>query len=240
MKSAYEVLEKDAPEFKAAIEAVAALFVSVSNSANVNAMLRAYQDVNEVSSAAFYVYNDTRWEGHVCMLEGAVKLKHSLPCLKEFARTQKRAELAFFVRLGIYHKHLVVVDNVSRLFQTQRFPAGHLVLLAYLELANMFQPSADLAAEPLFETDFRKAVHQAVCDCLVAPITTRANAFAKAAIFHPDICRLMQHGAVSEDVFKACVEAVRRDVEALAGENSDTARMTAMILDAYLVMCKTR
>jgi hypothetical protein len=125
-------------------------------------------------------------------------------------------EPAFFVRLAVYCKHLKVVDTVSRLFQTQRFPAGHLVLLAYLELEKMFLPSADLAAEPQFETDFREAVHKAVSDSLVAPITTRANAFAKASIFHPDICCLMQHGAVSEEVFKECVEAVRKDVDALS------------------------
>lgn len=182
MKSAYEVLEKGAPEFKAAVEAVAALFVSVSNSANVNAMLQACQDVNEVSTAALYVYNETRWEGRVRLLECALKLRKSLPCLKDFATMQKIGqqcadflEDAFFQRLAIYRKHLKVVDNVSRLFQHQRFPAGHLVLLAYLELANSFVPSVDLAAEPQFETNFRRAVHKAICDCLVVPITMRVR-----------------------------------------------------------------
>jgi hypothetical protein len=133
-----------------------------------------------------------------------------------------------------------VVNDVSRLFQTQCFRAGHLVLLAYRELANVFLPSADLAAEPQFETDFRKAVHKAVVDCLVAPITTRVNAFAKAAIFHPDICHLMQHDAVDKDVFDDCVSAVRRDIEALSGEGLSATKMTFMILDAYLNECKER
>jgi hypothetical protein len=89
LKGAYEVLETHAPEFKRAIEALAALFVSVSNSANVNKSLSAFQDINEVSSVALYVYNDTRWEGRVRLLECAVKLKHSLPFLKEYAAMQK-------------------------------------------------------------------------------------------------------------------------------------------------------
>jgi hypothetical protein len=87
MKSAYEMLERGAPEFKEAIDTMAALFVSVSNSANVNSMLRAYQDVNEVSSAALYVYNDTRWEGRVRLLECALKLRKSLPCLGAYAKS---------------------------------------------------------------------------------------------------------------------------------------------------------
>lgn len=137
------MLEKGAPQFKVAVDTLAALFVSVSNSANVNAMLRAYQDVNEVS-AALYVYNDTRWEGRVRLLECALKLKKSLPSLKLYAASQKIdqncsdfLEDSFFQRLSVYHQHLKMVDNVSRLFQTQRFPAGHLVLLAYLELSKV-------------------------------------------------------------------------------------------------------
>jgi hypothetical protein len=59
MKGAYEILEQKAPEFATAIDSLAVLFVAVSNSANVNKMLQAYQDVNEVSTAALYVYNDT-------------------------------------------------------------------------------------------------------------------------------------------------------------------------------------
>ncbi len=247
MKGAYEVLEKAAPEFKAAIDATAALFVSVSNSANVNKMLRAYQDVNEISTAALYVYNDTRWEGRLRLLECALKLRMSLPCLKEYATQQAIGqgcpdflEDAFFQRLAVYHKHLKVVDNVSRLFQTQRFPTGHLVLLAYNELAKSFQQLPDLAAEPPMETRFRSALHAAIRDGLVAPITTRSNAFAKSAIFHPDICRLLQHGVVSEPVFNLCVAAVRNDIEALSGEKSVTTTMVNLIFDMYLKMCKDR
>lgn len=90
MKGAYEVLEKAVPEFKAAIDATVALFVSVSNSANVNEMLRASQHVNETSTAALYVYNDTRWEGRLRLLECALRLRASLPCLKEYATRQPR------------------------------------------------------------------------------------------------------------------------------------------------------
>ncbi len=80
----------------------------------------------------------------------------------------------------------------------------------------------------------------AICDCLINPITTRANAFAKAAIFHPDICRLLQHGGVSEDVFAACIVAVRKDIDALSGEGAMATLMTNMILDVYIKACKDR
>ena len=248
MKSAYEALERGAPQFKVAIGALAELFTSVSYSANVNAMLKAFQHVNEVSSAALYVYSETRWEGRVGVLECALKLRKSLPCLKEYAAAQKIGTACpdfldepFFERLVVYHKHLSVVHNVSRLFQTHRFPAGHLVLLAYHELARMFAPTTDLDAEPHFETTFRDAVRHCVQDCLVSPLTTCVNAFAKAAIFHPDICRLLQHGMLSEDVFNACVESVELDIDALAGEGADDkAEITKLVFRRYLKNCKDR
>jgi hypothetical protein len=247
MKSAYESLEKGAPDFKVALDAVAELFVAVSNSANVNNMLKAYQDVNEISSVAMYIYSDTRWEGRVQVLECALKLRKSLPCLKAFAASQKIGgdcpdflDEPFFQRLAVYHKHLKVVHEVSRLFQTHRFPAGHLVLLAYHALAQTFLPSPNLAAEAQVETAFREAVRMAIRDCLVAPLTSRANAFAKASIFHPDICRLLQHELLSEAVFEDCVAAVRRDIDALSGEGTLVTEIANVIFTRYLKDCKER
>jgi hypothetical protein len=109
-----------------------------------------------------------------------------------------------------------------------------------IELSKVFLPSPDLAAEPQFETNFRASVHQAISYCLVAPITTRANAFAKAALFHPDVCRLLQHGAVSETVFNACVDVVRKDIDSLSGQGSVASRMTNIMFDGYLKECKKR
>ncbi len=247
MKSAYEALERGAPQFKLAIDALAELFTSVSHSANVSSMLKAFQFVNDVSSAALYVYSETRWEGRVGVLECALKLRKSLPCLKEYAAAQKIGAACpdflnepFFERLVVYQEHLKVVHNASRLFQTHRFPTGHLVLLAYCELARMFAPSTDLDAEAHFETAFRDAILLSIQDCLVSPLTSSVNAFAKAAIFHPDICRLLQHGVLSEDVFKACVESVENDIDALAGEDNDKAEITKMVFGRYLKNCKDR
>jgi hypothetical protein len=247
MKGMYKKLEREAPMFMADMEAVAALFVSVSNSGNINSMLKAYQHVNEVSTVALYVYNDTRWEGCPKLLACALKLRLSLPCLKLYAELQKIGahcadflDDSFFQRLAIYHKHLAVVDNVSCLFQTQCFPAGHLVLLTYLELGHSFLPLADLEAKAQIETDFHEALHKAINDNLVDPIVSWPNAFAKAAMFHPDICWLMQHGAVSDDVLQACVSAVCEDIAVLQGENEAARALTESIFKFYLDQCKKR
>jgi hypothetical protein len=98
----------------------------------------------------------------------------------------------------------------------------------------MFTPSTYLDAEALFETAFRDAVLHSIQDCLVLPLTRSVNAFANAAIFHPDICRLVQHGVLSEDVFKACVESVEKDIDALAGEDNDKAEITKIVFRRYL------
>ncbi len=110
-------------------------------------------------------------------------------------------------------------------------------MLAYLALVDALLPSPDLAP---FETEFRAAVRKAVCETLVAPITSGANAFAKAALFHPDICRLLQHGGLDEHVFRLCVESVREDVAALSGEGTAVTKLSCIIFDTYLEECKLR
>lgn len=210
-------------------------------------MLQAYQDVNEITSVSLYIYSDTRWEGRVSLLECALKLRKSLPCLKPFAVKQQIGlnipdflEEPFFVRLAMYHKHLKAVHEVARMFQTHRFPAGHLVLLAYHETAKAFAPSPDLAAEAPVETAFRGAIHAAVKEFLVSPITSRVNAFAKASIFHPDICRLLQHELLSKTIFAGCVQGVKKDIAALSGEGTVATDLTCLIFDKYLQACKDR
>jgi hypothetical protein len=80
--------------------------------------------------------------------------------------------------------------------------------------------SANLAAESRIETGFREAVRVAIQDSLVSPLSSNANAFVKAAIFHPDVCRLLQHELLSEAVFQDCVKSIRRDIDALSGEGT--------------------
>jgi hypothetical protein len=244
LKAAYEALERESPVFKASIDALASLFVAVSNSANVNESLRAFQDANDLSTAALYVYNDTRWEGRVKLLECAWKLRKSLPVLKGFADAHSIGQDCagfltepFFEQVAMYHKYLAIVDDVSNLFQTQQFPTGHLVMLAYVELENLLLPSEDLAPS---ESEFRKAVRAAVREKLVAPITSRANAFAKAALFHPDICRFLQHGGLEDDVFQSCVEAVKEDIAALSGEKTPATKLACFTFDVYLEECASR
>jgi hypothetical protein len=210
----------------------------------VNESLQAFQDVNDLSSAALYVYNETRWEGRVRLLECALKLRKSLPALKDFAEghaigTNCDAFLSerFFEQLVVYHKYLNMVDDVSKLFQTQQFPTGHLVVLAYLALADALLPSPDLAPS---EIEFRAAVRKAVCETLLAPITEGANSFAKAALFHPDICRLLQYGGLTKEVFTLCVESVREDIAALSGEGTAVTKISCLIFDTYLDECKQR
>lgn len=64
------------------------------------------------------------------------------------------------------------------------------------------------------ETRFRSALHEAIFDGLVAPITTRVNPLAKTAIFHPDISSTES----SASSCSTCVDAVRKDIEGLSGE----------------------
>ncbi len=235
------------PQFKVAIDALAALFVAVSYSANVNTTLQAYQDVNEISSVALYIYSETRWEGRVQLLECALKLRKSLPCLKLFAASQKIGtdcpeflEELFFVRLAMYQQASQCSAGSVAHVSDAPLSGRSLVLLAYHETAKSFAPSLDLAAEAPVETTFREAIHAVIKEYLVAPLSCRANAFAKAAIFHPDICRLLQHELLSKAVFEACAAVVKKDIDALSGEGTITTQMTHLIFDRYLESCKNR
>jgi hypothetical protein len=196
---------------------------------------------------SLYIYSDTRWEGRVQVLECALKLQKSLPCLKPFAASQKIGtgcpdflDEPFFKQLAVYHKHLKVMHDVSRLFQTHRFPAGHLALLSYHALCKSLSQSANLAAESRIETGFREAVRVAIQDSLVSPLSSNANAFVKAAIFHPDVCRLLQHELLSEAVFQDCVKSIRRDIDALSGEGTVASEIANVVFHCYLKTCKER
>jgi len=85
LKSLYESVERRCAPFRADIEQLGKLFVSVSNSANVNNYLRSVQWVGELSDIALALPNDTRWEGHDLMLKCALRLCESLVSLREFA-----------------------------------------------------------------------------------------------------------------------------------------------------------
>jgi hypothetical protein len=132
LKALYEEIERKDAEFALHISHLAKLFVSVSNSSNVNTALRAHQWVHDLADSALYLYNDTRWEGRVLMLQCALKMRESLPQLIGYAKMQQIGidipdflEPSYFDRVQVYMECLSIVNSVSLLFQTRKFPAGH-------------------------------------------------------------------------------------------------------------------
>lgn len=243
LKGAYELLERKDPALKIVVDSLAAFFISVSNSANVSTMLKSYQRMEELVTSTLYVYNETRWEGRVKLLDCALKLKDSLPELKPFAAAHKIGadcgdflEESFFVRVRTYLEHLDVVNSVSKLFQTQKFPTGHLVVLCYAELYNHFAVNENDMDRP-FEQVFKRALHSTILEMLVEPVSSKPTAFLKAAFFHPDICWRLQNGLITKSVYDQAVEAIKVDIAAFDGNDSATTMVACSAFDSYLREC---
>lgn len=242
LKSMYEMVEQLDKAFAADLHGLCSLFVAVSNGFNANQVLKAYQHAHALSSAALYVYNETRWEGRCKILECALKLRDSLPVLKDFAAAQKLVvphdflQPAYFIRLDVYHRHLARVNVVSKLFQTQSYPTGHLVVVTYAELSKHFA-AVEGIVEYGFETAFKGALHTAIEEILVKPLYSSANPFLKAALFHPAVCwRLLHEARVSDALLASCRERVYADIAALSGgAESRMTHYAKCAFDDYMV-----
>jgi hypothetical protein len=243
LKSAYEALERGDDTFKQHVNSLAALFVSVSNSSNVSQTLQQYQHLNDICDVAMYIYNATRWEGRVKLLECALKLRKSLEFLKPYAGAHAIGKSipdflsdSIFQRVSGYHELLAKVDTVSRLFQSKKFPSGHLVPLVY---SKLFDQLEDGALDAAHLCAFRTALRSAVKTHLVDPILDSGeNSFVKAAIFHPTICAWLKKGGTTQLNFEVNAAAIENDIAAMCGGNNNaTYRLTVQTFKEYLVEC---
>jgi hypothetical protein len=101
--------------------------------------------VNDLASMAMLAAQDTHWEAMLCQLERVVLLRESLVSLLEIpaildiaAHVTNFLAPSYFERLAGYIRILTQLNDVSLLYQTQRFLTGCLVPLCIAYLASAF------------------------------------------------------------------------------------------------------
>jgi hypothetical protein len=120
----------------------------MSANCNIADDLHVYQFCNDLAELTVVLYNETRWEGRFLVLSRFLALGESLPilinspCVLEQRRTVADfLTCTFFDRIRLYLPFLSKMNDVSLLYQTQKFPTGHLVPLCAFELLRLFGPS---------------------------------------------------------------------------------------------------
>jgi len=105
------------------------------------------------------------------------------------------------------------MNDVSLLFQTQKFPTGFLVPLCiqYLKL----QLTVDEYEDVKFLVDFKESFSAALEEYMVKPVFNQCNNFLKSALFHPGIAVVLP-SFVSSEVLESCWDSIREDAQSLS------------------------
>jgi hypothetical protein len=241
-KGWFEVLMATCASFRNDIQTLAQVYVAVTGSSSVSADLQAFQWLHRLTSISLSLFNETRWEGHVLTLKNAVELEESLPSLKPFVSTLAIVnepvdflDPSYFLRLRLYIKYLDMANSVSKLFQQQAFPTGHLAIAANLWLLKQYD-GVDAAAVPPFEIDFARilATGRTV---LVEPLLSSATVFLQASVFHPVLCGELQD-LVESDVWSAVIASTKSNIAATVGDKDGFGtKMACRAFDGYLELC---
>ena len=219
LKKVYEMGEKGSGQYLRDFECVAQLCQYIAQNGNVSDVLRVFQHTHELSLLVVVIYNATRWEGRFLTVKRFYEIRESLLSLEQLSLVSTLREKvpdflrgAFFDRLKSYLRFLAEMNDVSLLFQSQKFPTGCLVPLCVFHLQNLFQ-SVDFY-NPKHLSDFKLSFLNAIKEVFVATILEKCNSFLKAALFHPGIARFLPH-FVSQKVLEECWDAVKADIETL-------------------------
>jgi hypothetical protein len=149
------------------------------------------QEMQSLAPLRMQLFNDTRWDGRSKFLERCLVLEeHIVDCFKDHPKVEEiQRELCpdflsseYFSRLALYVPILKGMNSISLLYQSQKFPTGHLVPLCVYHMTQFL--ASNQYGEECFE-DMKKSFLDAVGQYMVEPVLKNPNNFLKAACFHP-------------------------------------------------------
>ncbi len=224
IKKVYELGEAHSGQYLRDFNCIVSLCSHAATNANVSDVMRTYQYIHDLSELHFVLYNETRWEGRFLTVDRFYALRESLVCFEQLPLVGELREKvsdflrpAFFVRLNQYLLYLRDLNDVSLLYQTQKFPTGCLVPLCVRFLQMRMEPSPDDVV-PKYLVDFKSSFADAIASVLVEPILGTCNGFLKAALFHPGIAPHLP-SFVQESVLHECWNAIECDMETISSKN---------------------
>ncbi len=227
LKKIYEEGEKESGQYLKDFNCIAELCQFVGGNGNAADVLRVFQHTHTLSELSVVMFNATRWEGRFLTVKRFYELRESLVALEQLPLVvELRGNVPdflkgpFFGRLKHYLFFLTEMNDVSLLYQSQKFPTGCLVPLSVHYLQKLFQPQID-AVVPKYLFDFKSSFLRAVEKIFVAAILGQSNNFLKAALFHPGIGKYLPT-FVSEEVLADCWDAVEVDIGTISKERDFT------------------
>lgn len=238
LKKVVEVGESTSVFFKQDFKATVLFCQHVSGNWALLNYIHFFRRINDLSELVIVLQNDTRWEGRYKVLSRMLELKDELKQafgqaeqLLPFVSQQRVhvddfLEDSFFSRLLDYKMLFGHVNDVSRLYQTKRFPSGCLVPLCCKYLKRCFIVNNERDA-PHF-ADLKKSLGDAVEIHLCQAVLKSVNNFLKAALLHPGVARTLPN-FVDEQVLDECWKSIILDGRALQCRE----RSFALGLEAY-------
>lgn len=224
LKKVVEVGESTSTYFKQDFKATVSFCQHVSGNWALLNYIHYFRRMNDLSELVIVLQNDTRWEGRFKVLCRMLELKDELK--QAFGQTEQPLpfvvqqrehvddflEDPFFDRLSAYKTLFGHINDVSRLYQTKRFPTGCLVPLCCYYLKRCFIVNAE--QDTPYCADLKRSLGNAVEIHLCEPVLKRANNFLKAALFHPGVARTLPN-FVEKQVLEDCWESIVNDGSAL-------------------------
>jgi hypothetical protein len=213
----------------------------VAGNGNVSTVLRRYQHTNSIASLAVLTGCDTRWEATKLQVGRVLQLIASLPILLEIDTIRAlKAKVGdfllptYFEQLQNYYKLLCIANDVSLLYQTQRFPTGCLVPVAIQFLVNSFTKTG---MEGVYLAEYMDAFLNGLTQRMVQPIIQRKNNFLLSALMHPGVAAFLgRSGCVSNNVLEQCWSAI--EVEALLLVEAEERETHKVFVSASLTVYK--
>jgi hypothetical protein len=224
LKKVYEEAEVNSLTFRRDFDATTKLAVYVCNNATVCNDLLRYQKLNELQELHVFLFNETRWEGRFKVVSRFVELEESLSgviggdILEECrAIMDDFLSDSFFRRMRDYSALLEKFNNVSLLYQTQKFPTGCLVPFCIFYLLRITNPRGDDEEGDEFHlTDLKSHFHRAIELHMKKPVLLSCNNFLKSGMLHPGVFKvLLQTKCVPSFVFDECWDSIMSDAESV-------------------------
>jgi len=139
-------------------------------------------------------------------------------------------KILFFVRCKGYLFVLEELNRVSLFYQTQRFPIGCFVPLMILHLMKFTQPKENM--DPLYLSDLKSCLNNAIKKYMHQPILENENSFLKAALLHPGVAKIVC-SQVNQQLIHKTFKSIISDAVFIDADDSDCEAFVSISLKFY-------
>lgn len=232
LKKTYEVAEDGSTQFKLDLAAFVALCTAAASKGPASEILWAFQRQHDLAELSFLLYNETRWEGRFIVMDRAVELEDALVpneamqvldvVVLQREKVPDFLKPDYFYRAKSYLPLLTDLNNVSKLYQSQKFPSGcFVVLLSYWAKCRA---APNPAMDPAYLTEFKQQFADSIDRYLFQPSLTddegRPTLWLMGALLHPGVARVVE-SFVPEALISEAYEVIADEAYRMTSDGDD-------------------